>query len=257
VRESLATLHISNNIEIVSMADVSAGTGMGSSGSYLVALLLALHALKRDHLPRWALAEEACEIEIHLAAHPVGKQDQYVAAWGGLNSYTVACDGQVTVEPVRIPTYAQEDLTRCLLLFNTGQTRQSERILTQQKADTESGDTNVIESLHRTKELGYQIKDSLEAGDLARFGDLTDRHWQNKRKRSNQISNARIDRIYAIARENGALGGKLMGAGGGGFLILLAPHEAVRRVREAVSNEGLRHVPFSFEMDGAKVLLDV
>ena len=256
VRASLKSLQLDRNIEIASMADVPAGTGLGSSGSYLAALLVALHTLKRDHVPKWELAEQACHIEIDLAGHPVGKQDQYVAVWGGLNCYEVGCDGDVTVTALKIPTYALEDLERCALLFNTGKTRASDLILSQQKRDTDGGKTSVVDSLHRTKELGLSIRESLEHGDLVGFGRLLHEHWINKKTRSPQISDERIDRIYAIAREKGALGGKLMGAGGGGFLMLLAEHDSVRRVSEAVLAEGVRQMPFKFDLEGAKTLLD-
>jgi D-glycero-alpha-D-manno-heptose-7-phosphate kinase len=256
VRASLNELKLDRNIEITSMADVPAGTGMGSSGSYLVALLVALHTLKRDHQPKWELAEQACHIEIDLAGHPVGKQDQYVAAWGGLNCYEVDVNGAVTVTALKVPTYALEDLERCVLLFNMGQTRKSDLILSQQKSDTENGNASVLDSLHRTKELGAAIKESLEQGDLATFGRLLHEHWINKKSRSAQISDGGVDRIYDLARVNGALGGKLMGAGGGGFLMLLADHTKVRRVREAVAAEGIRQVPFKFDLEGAKTLLN-
>jgi D-glycero-alpha-D-manno-heptose-7-phosphate kinase len=256
VRASLQELGLTNNLEIASMADVPAGTGMGSSGSYLVALLMALHTLKRDHQPKWELAEEACRVEIDLAGHSVGKQDQYVAVWGGMNSYEVECNGDVTVRALKIPSYALEDLEHCLLLFNTGDTRRSDHILSQQRKDTEAGNNAVVDSLHRTKELGIRIKESLEAGDLVSFGRLLDEHWQNKKKRSTQISDPRIDRIYQVARESGALGGKLMGAGGGGFLMLLADNGNQRRVREVVAAEGIRQMPFKFDLEGAKTLLD-
>jgi D-glycero-alpha-D-manno-heptose-7-phosphate kinase len=143
-----------------------------------------------------------------------------------------------------------------VLLFNTGGTRKSELILSQQKMDTELGNTAVVDSLHRTKELGRQIKDTLEEGDLAGFGHLLHDHWIAKQARSSQISDNRINRIYELARENGALGGKLMGAGGGGFLMLLADHSSVRRVREVVAAEGIRQMPFTFDLEGAKTLLD-
>jgi D-glycero-alpha-D-manno-heptose-7-phosphate kinase len=256
VRASLQELGLTHNLEIASMADVPAGTGMGSSGSYLVALLMALHTLKRDHQPKWELAEQACRVEIDLAGHSVGKQDQYVATWGGLNSYEVDCNGDVTVTALKIPSYALEDLEHCLLLFNTGDTRTSDLILSQQKRDTESGNPAVLESLHKTKQLGMAIKESLEAGDLVKFGRLLHEHWLNKKTRSTQISDARIDRIYDVARTNGALGGKLVGAGGGGFLMILSDNGNTRRVREAVSAEGLRDMPFRFDLEGAKTLLD-
>jgi D-glycero-alpha-D-manno-heptose-7-phosphate kinase len=257
VRASLGELQLTNNIEITSMADVPAGTGMGSSGSYLVALLVALHTLKRDHQPKWDLAEEACRIEIDLAGHPVGKQDQYVAVWGGLNRYDISCEGEVTVTELKVPAFALEDLERCILLFNTGQTRNSELILSHQKSDTESKNAVVIESLHRTKEIGFAIEEVLQAGDLVAFGRLLHEHWENKKSRSPQITDERIDRIYGLARENGALGGKLMGAGGGGFLMVLADNGSLRRIREAVAAEGLREMPFRFDLEGAKTLLDV
>jgi D-glycero-alpha-D-manno-heptose-7-phosphate kinase len=256
VRASLNELQLDRNIEITSMADVPAGTGMGSSGSYLVALLVALHTLKRDHQPKWELAEQACHIEIDLAGHPVGKQDQYVAVWGGLNCYEVGSDGDVTVTALKVPTYAVEDLERCVLLFNTGQTRKTDHILSQQKRDTDGGVGTVVDSLHRTKELGMAIRDSLEDGDLVTFGDLLHKHWVNKKTRSPQISDERINRIYEVARDSGALGGKLMGAGGGGFLMLLAEPNSVRRVRDAVVAEGVRQMPFKFDLEGAKTLLD-
>jgi D-glycero-alpha-D-manno-heptose-7-phosphate kinase len=219
-------------------------------------LLLALHTLKRDHLPKWELAEQACHIEIDLAGHPVGKQDQYVAVWGGLNCFEVNCNGDVTVTALKIPSYALEDLERSLILFNTGDTRMSEVILSQQKKDTEGGQQAVVESLHRTKELGMAIKESLESGDLVAFGHQLHEHWVNKKARSSQISDNRIDRIYDLARENGALGGKVIGAGGGGFLMVLAENGNQRRVREAISAEGLRQMPFTFDLEGAKTLLD-
>ena len=257
VREALAVLEIESNVEIASMADVPAGTGMGSSGSYLVALLTALHALKRDHVARWALAEEACTIEIDRAGHPVGKQDQYVAAWGGLNCYEIDNSGEVRVTPLKVPAYAQEDLERCLLLYNLGLTRESSRILSQQNDDTVHGDRNVLKSLHRTKELGYEVRVALEAGDLVRFGGLMHEHWINKKKRSNNISTARIDEIYDRAMAAGAVGGKVVGAGGGGFLMLLVPDKLVRNVRQTMEETGLRLMTFTFDLEGAKVLLNV
>ncbi len=257
VREALETICLTRNLEITSMADVPAGTGMGSSGSYLVALLAALHCLKRDSTPRTALAEEACYIEIELARHPVGKQDQYVAACGGVNSYEIDSAGRVTMTPLDIPQYMVEELESSLCLFYTGQTRLSDQILSQQNSDTECGNAAVIDSLHRTKELGYRIKEALERGDLSGFGTLLDEHWQNKKARSRQISDGRIDRAYATARSNGALGGKLIGAGGGGFLLLLAEKRCQRHLRAVMQDEGFRYMPTAFDMEGAKVLVDI
>jgi D-glycero-alpha-D-manno-heptose-7-phosphate kinase len=257
VRETLDTLSLTSNLEITSMADVPAGTGLGSSGSYLVALLAALRCLKRDQKPRQAVAEEACHIEVDLAGHPVGKQDQYVAACGGINCYSIDRTGVVSVTPLGIPPYAVEDLEASMLLFYTGQTRMSDMILSQQKSDTENGNRSVIDNLHRTKELGYQIRDALEAGDLVRFGMLLDQHWQNKKARSQEISDCRIDKAYELAMVNGALGGKLIGAGGGGFLLLLVEQPCQRGVRMVMDGEGFRYLPTAFDMEGAKVLVDI
>lgn len=257
VRAALNCLQLTRNLEIASMADVPAGTGLGSSGSYLVALLLGLHALKRDHQSRGDLAEEACKIEIDLAAHPVGKQDQYAAAFGGINCYEINTTGEVTISPLRVPSYAQEDLERSLLLYYTGRSRESDRILAEQRVGTERDDRHILDSLHRTKELGLEIKTALEAGDLVNFGKLLHQHWLNKKSRSERISDDRIDRIYQAAREQGALGGKIMGAGGGGFLLLLCQDGAVRRVRDTVTGLGLRQMGFAFDLEGGKVLLDV
>lgn len=258
VRNALKLLEIDGSLEISSMADVPAGTGMGSSGSYLAALLRGLHALTGTHRSAWELAEEACHIEMDMAGHPVGKQDQYVAAWGGLNCYDIARDGTVSVTPLRIPSYTREDLEDASLLFYVGITRASATILSQQVADTTSGNSAVVESLHRTKDLGYRIKDALEDGDLVKFGGLLDEHWQNKKKRSSKISEPRIDRAYDRACELGALGGKVLGAGGGGFLYLLCPdgNGTKRRIREALTEEGMRYMPFTFDYEGAKVLLN-
>lgn len=258
VRNALKLLSLGGSLEISSMADVPAGTGMGSSGSYLAALLRSLHALNGTHRSPWELAEEACHIEMDLAGHPVGKQDQYVASWGGLNCYEIDTDGKVTVSPLRVPTYAREDLEAYSLLFYMGVTRASATILSKQVEDTSVGKAAVIDSLHKTKEIGFRVRDAIEQGDLVRFGALLDEHWQNKKRRSDKISDARIDRAYDKARALGALGGKVLGAGGGGFLMVLCSDQngTRREIREAMAEEGMRYVPFTFDYDGAKVLLN-
>jgi D-glycero-alpha-D-manno-heptose-7-phosphate kinase len=256
VRESLKMLCLGPSLEIGSMADVPAGTGMGTSGSYLVALLLGLHSLKRDIVPTWQIAEEACHVEIDLVGHPVGKQDQYIAAFGGLTCFEVERNGRVHVSPLRVPGQCVEDLRSNTLLFYTGQTRRSLDILEDQKQDTATGKQSVVDSLHVTKQIGYEIKDALEDGDLVRYGKLLHRHWLNKKRRSAKISDASVDRCYDVARSKGALGGKVMGAGGGGFLMLFTTPEAKQSVREAMAAEGLREMPFDFDLDGAKVLVN-
>ncbi len=256
VRESLRWRGVDGGLEIASMADVPSGTGMGSSGSYLVSLLTALHALKREHIPTRQLAEEACTIEIELAGQPVGKHDQYLATFGGIICLDIETDGQVTVSPLHVSPYTLEELRNSTLLFYTGIVRRSFDILNAQKKDTERGDNGVVESLHRTKELGLEIKKALESGDLNRFGELLDIHWQNKKKRSRKISDPRIDRWYELAKQNGALGGKLMGAGGGGFFMFFCPNSHKTQLREVMAGEGLREMSYDFDLEGAKVLVN-
>jgi len=258
VKPALKFLQLNGGIEIVSMADVPDGTGLGSSGSYLVALLAALYELKREKVSSHTLAEQASHIEIDLAGHPVGKHDQHLAASGGITCLDIQPDGEVRVSPLNISIGAIEELRNQVLLFFTGISRFSRVILDEQKRDTERGDSTVIDSLHRTKELGYKVKESLEQGDLERFAMLLDQHWQNKKRRSKQISDQHIDRWYEIAKENGALGGKLIGAGGGGFLMILSPPgPAKQAIRSAMAAEGLREIPFDFDFEGVKVVLNL
>lgn len=256
VRPALKTLHLNGSLEIVSMADVPGGTGLGSSGTYLVALLAALYELKREKVPTQALAEMACHIEMDLAGHPVGKHDHYLAAFGGMTCLEIEKDGRVHVSPLDISITATEDFRNNVLLFYTGATRSSGDILDQQKTDTEKGASAVVDSLHRTKELGYIIKEALERGDLERFGRLLDEHWQNKKRRSSKISDPRIDHCYEIARANGALGGKIMGAGGGGFFMFFCPNAHKRAIRKAMTEAGLREMAYDFDFEGAKVLVN-
>jgi D-glycero-alpha-D-manno-heptose-7-phosphate kinase len=256
VREAMRLVGVERGVEIVSMADIPAGTGMGSSGSFLIALLRALHALRRDQVSPYQLAEEACHIEIDVLGNPVGKQDQYAAAFGGVMSFEISPAGQVIAAPMSITAHGLDELRSGLLLFYTGIQRRSHDILEDQRADTVRLRAEVVESLHRTKELGYETKAALEQDDLARFGEILDAHWHSKKRRSEKISDAQIDRWYEKARTHGTLGGKLVGAGGGGFFLFYCPAEAKGRVRRAMTEEGLREMPFDFDFEGAKVLVD-
>jgi D-glycero-alpha-D-manno-heptose-7-phosphate kinase len=256
VRPALKVLNLNGSLEIVSMADIPAGTGLGSSGTYLVALLTALYELKREKVPTQALAEMACHIEMNLAGHPVGKHDHYLAAFGGITCLDIQADGRVHVSPLDISITTVEEFRNRVLLFYTGVTRSSSDILEAQKQDTQRGDPTVVDSLHRTKELGYRIKEALEQGDLERFGLLLDEHWQNKKRRSGKISAPSIDGWYEMAKENGALGGKIMGAGGGGFFMFYCPNNHKARLRQAMTAAGLREMPYDFDFEGAKVLVD-
>ena len=256
VRPALKLLNLGGSLEIASMADVPAGTGLGSSGTYLVALLTALYELKRERIPTQALAEQACHIEMDIAGHPAGKHDPYLAAFGGFTCLDIDADGCVKVSPLNISITAVEEFRSNVLLFYTGLTRSSSEILGDQRQDTQRGDREVVESLHRTKELGYQIKEALEQGDLERFGLLLDEHWQNKKRRSNKISDSKIDRWYEMVKACGGLGGKIMGAGGGGFFMFFCPNHSKSRIRKTLTESGLREMPYDFDFEGAKVLVN-
>jgi len=256
VRPALQLLNLNGSLEIVSMADVPAGTGLGSSGTYLVALLTAMYELKRERVPIQALAEQACHVEMDLANHPVGKHDHYLAAFGGITCLDIDSEGGVRVTPLNISISTVEEFRNNVLLFYTGLTRSSSAILKAQEQKTKDRDSAVVDSLHRTKELGYQIKQALEQGDLEQFGLLLDEHWQNKKRRSEQISDPKIDRCYEIAKQNGALGGKIMGAGGGGFFMFCTRNGQKAKLRKALTAEGLREMPYDFDFEGTKVLVN-
>lgn len=256
VRPALKLLDYQDSIEIVSMADIPAGTGLGSSGTYLVTLLTALYEMKRERVPIQAIAEQACHIEMDLAGHPVGKHDHYLAAFGGITVLDIEKDGRVTVTPLDISIDTVEEFKNSILIFYTGILRSSGDILESQRQDTKKKNKNVVDSLHRTKELGYRIKLALESSDLDAFGHMLHEHWENKKRRSGQISNPNIDRWYQLARENGALGGKIMGAGGGGFFMFYCPNEKKLAVRKALTEDGLRELPYDFDFEGTKVLVN-
>jgi len=257
VRPTLKCLNVGGNLEIASMADVPAGTGLGSSGSYVVALLTALHALKRETVPTQALAEQACDIEMNKASHPVGKHDHYLAAFGGITTLEIEKNGRVHVSPLNLSMATMEDFSTNVLLFYTGITRSSTEILEEQKTCSENGDSSMVDTLHRTKDLGYRIKEALEQGNLDQFGQLLHEHWQNKKKRSTKISGDRIDEWYRIALENGAQGGKIMGAGGGGFFMFYCPNSHKPGLRKALTEAGLREMRYNFDFEGAKVLVNL
>jgi D-glycero-alpha-D-manno-heptose-7-phosphate kinase len=236
-------------LEIQSIADVPAGTGMGSSGSFTVALLKALAQGQYLATTPSLLAEQACQIEIEFLHEPVGKQDQYVAAHGGICAYTFHCDGTVSVDPLKLSMTTIEQLRNQMLLFFTGETRSASQLLTDQDTRSKEGEKSMIESLNRTKEMGYQSRVLLEAGDLRAYALLMNEHWLNKRKRSTDIANENIDSLYATALKNGAVGGKLIGAGGGGFLLFYS--EVPEQTRAAMAEAGAIELPFDFEFTGA------
>jgi D-glycero-alpha-D-manno-heptose-7-phosphate kinase len=254
IREALRELAFRTpQVEITTLADIPAGTGLGSSGSFTTALLKALYAHRRRLLHPSELAELACEIEINRLCEPVGKQDQYIAAYGGVTCLTFNPDGSVNAEPLRIGMDALFNLEDNLLLFFTGFSRTAGSILADQKKRSETHDASMIQNLHQVKELGFRSRDALARGDVAGFGTLMDEQWAQKKRRSGGMSNPQIDEWYELARKSGALGGKLVGAGGGGFLLFYS--EDHRRLRAAMANAGLEEVRFRFDFEGTKVLL--
>ena len=254
IREALRELGFRTpQIEITTLADIPAGTGLGSSGSFTTALLKALYAHRRRLLHPSELAELACDIEINRLGEPVGKQDQYIAAYGGLTCFTFNRDGSVQAEPLRMPVDALFNLEDNLLLFFTGFSRSAGSILADQKKRSETNDAAMIRNLHDVKELGLRSRDALMKGDVPGFGALMDEQWAQKKRRSGGMSNPQIDEWYELARKSGALGGKLVGAGGGGFLLFYS--EDHRRLRAAMANAGLEEVRFRFDFEGTKVLL--
>jgi D-glycero-alpha-D-manno-heptose-7-phosphate kinase len=252
VREVLAAHDIGPSVEIVSMADIPAGTGLGSSGAFTVGLLHAVYAFRRNHVTPGDLADEACTIEIDRLHRPVGKQDQYVAAFGGIKCYDFTPGGQVAVSPLAISADTMYDLEEHLLMFFTGYSRGADQVLVEQKARSESGDPQMIDNLHYVKELGLRARAALEQGDTGGFAGIMHEHWEHKKKRSSSMSNDRIDNWYQRGRQAGALGGKLVGAGAGGFLLFYTRDP--RALRQAMASEQLSEVRFTFDHDGSTVL---
>lgn len=253
IRESLRLLGIDGRfLEITSMADIPAGTGLGSSGSFTTALLKALHTFKKNVVPPQELAEQACHIEIDRLGEPIGKQDQYIAAFGGLTCFHFRPDGEVKVCPLQIDTETLYNLEDNLLLFFTGYSRSASSILKEQDEKSKKSEKSMIENLHFVKKLGFESKDALEAGNLRHFAEIMHVHWEHKKQRSGGMSNGQIDQWYDRARANGAIGGKLIGAGGGGFLMFYT--EEKTRLRHAMTESGLREVRFRFDYEGTKVV---
>jgi D-glycero-alpha-D-manno-heptose-7-phosphate kinase len=254
IREALQELDFKTpQVEITTLADIPAGTGLGSSGSFTTALLKALYAHRRRPLHPSELAALACDIEINRLGEPVGKQDQYIAAYGGVTCFTFHPGGEVEAEPLKLPVDALFNLEDNLLLFFTGFSRSAGQILEDQRSRSERGDAAMFSNLHEVKALGLGARDALRRGDVGAFGALMDEQWAQKRRRSAAMTNPQIDEWYELGRRNGALGGKLVGAGGGGFLLFYS--EDHRRLRSAMAGAGLEEVRFRFDFEGTKVLL--
>lgn len=254
IREVIKMLEFRTpQIEISALADIPAGTGLGSSGSFTTALLKGLHAHRRRLLHPQELAELACEIEIDRLGEPIGKQDQYIAAYGGVTCFTFNPDDTVDARPLGLTMESVHDLEDNLLLFFTGYLRRAGSILEDQQVRTEQSDVEMLNNLHYVKDLGLRSQQALEGGDTTRFGELMHEHWEHKKRRFGGMSNPKIDEWYDLARANGAIGGKLVGAGGGGFLLFYSENR--RRLREAMSKAGLQEVRFRFDFEGTKVVL--
>ena len=251
VREAFAMMGITElQHEITTLADIPAGTGLGSSGSFTTALLKALFSFERRLLLPGDLARLACELEIERLGRPVGKQDQYIAAYGGITCFEFDKDGGVRAEPLAMPQSTLHELEDHLLLFFTGFSRSASEILKDQDQRTKQADASMVANLDYVKELGRRSRAALEQGKPALFGEIMHEHWEGKRKRSSGMSNPKIDEWYELGRNAGAIGGKLVGAGGGGFLMFYAPEP--NRVRQAMAGAGLEEVRFRFDFDGTR-----
>jgi D-glycero-alpha-D-manno-heptose-7-phosphate kinase len=256
VREALRFFHIPTGVEIVSIADIPAGTGLGSSSCYLVGLLNGLHNLVQDPTGPYQLADEACHIELDVLEKPIGKQDQYMAAFGGLTALDIDRNGEVKVTRLSISAETLEALESNLLLFYTHGTRDASIILDRQDKAAKNGDIQVLQSLKQIKEIGLEIRDAIVKGNLRYFGELMDLHWQSKKRLSKHVTSSQIDEWYELAKQNGAIGGKISGAGGGGFLALYC-EEGKPRLRDAMRKAGLRELSFRLEFEGSKVIFNI
>ena len=253
VREALKLTGVTDpHLELTSMADIPGGTGLGSSGSFTTALLKALHTSKKSLVSPAELAEQACDIELNKLGEPIGKQYQYIAAVGGITAFTFHKDGRVEYRPARISEETLFNLEDNLLLFFTGYSRSASAILKDQNEKSKANDQAMLDNMHFTKELGYKSLECLETGNLDEFARLMDVHWQRKKIRSAGMSNPVINDWYDHAMSNGALGGKLIGAGGGGFLMFYAGDK--KKLRHAMREKGLQEVRFRFDFEGTKVV---
>lgn len=258
VRESLRMLDVGRGIEIMSMADLPAESGLGSSGSFAVGLLNALHTYKKQWRSPQDLAEEAFHIEAEILKEPVGKQDQYIAAFGGIISMDIATDGKVTVKQYQFGPDVMDKFESNCMYFHTGIRRRSSAVLTHQSKSVSKNDAVVVDSMHQIKEIGKQCIAKLETGDVDWFGESLHMHWQIKKRISSNMSDPKIDAWYEIARKNGALGGKIIGAGGGGFLMVYCPDSRDRsRMRTAMKEEGLNEVRFRIDNEGTKPIANI
>ncbi|HEY9868531.1 MAG TPA: hypothetical protein V6D08_05150 [Candidatus Obscuribacterales bacterium] len=256
-RETFKFLGIERGVEAVSVADMPANAGLGSSSSFTVALLNALHAYKREYFSPRQLSEEACHIELDLLKQPIGKQDQYMAAFGGLTCLSFDKSGEVLVEPLQLPEDLIADLQYRLVMLYSGKERNAADILIEQDRKTRELDPQVTDALHKIKEIGLETRRQLERGKIDALGELMDEHWKVKKKLSSAVSDAMIDEHYERAKHHGAIGGKIMGAGGGGFFLFYVDPARKRDLIDAMTAAGLKHVHFDFDFQGTKIIFNV
>ena len=242
-----------NKIEITTLTDIPAKTGLGSSGSFTTALIKAIHCFNQKMIGRRELAEKACDIEINKLNLPSGKQDQYISVYGGITEFNINRKGLVKAKNLKIKKDTILELEDNLLLFFTGFSRNSSLILNEQNKKTLKNDKQIIENLDYVKSLGYEIKKTLINGKINDFGKLMHEHWKYKLKRSKNMSNNFINDTYELALKNGANGGKLIGAGGGGFILFQT--NTPNRLRKALLNKKLTEVRFKFDFEGVKQIL--
>lgn len=255
-KATLSLMQVGPNIELVSVADIPAGTGLGSSGSFTTALLKVLHVHKKNKnviVTPHELAEQACHIEMDILKEPVGKQDQYIAAYGGVTCFDIDKSGYVKASPAQLTQQTLFSLEDNLVMFFTGYARASSLLLKEQDQKVRNKIQKCWNNLHYVKDLGIRIKDALESGQLSQFGELMHEHWLHKKKRSKSMSNSVIDDYYEMARKNGAIGGKLVGAGGGGFLLFYTENK--RRLREKMNELGLQELRFRFDFEGTRIIV--
>lgn len=254
IREAFGLVGLGGQyLEIASMADIPAGTGLGSSGSFTTALLKALHTFKKNLVQPEELAEQACHIEIDKLGEPIGKQDQYIAAFGGITCFRFNKSGKVEAWPLAVSDETRHNLEDGLVMFFTGYSRKTSSILKEQDDKTKKDDSEMILNLHGVKELGLRSKEAIEKGNLRLFAALMHEHWIRKKRRSGAMSNPEIDDWYRLAMEHGALGGKVVGAGGGGFLMFYT--EDKTRLRRVMLEAGLKELRFRFDFEGTKVIV--
>jgi D-glycero-alpha-D-manno-heptose-7-phosphate kinase len=253
-RAALQATGLSKGLELHSLADVPANTGLGSSSTFTVALLNGLHAFKREFVPAEQLAREACHLEIDILKEPIGKQDQYIAAYGGISAMNFHPDGSVDVERLPIREEVIDELESNLVIYYSGIERAASTVLKEQARTIVENKDAAVQRMHRIKELGYETKLVLLSGQIDKYGEMLHEHWTNKRKLASNMADSVIDEHYEAARKAGAIGGKLMGAGGGGFFMFYVRAAERRRVHDALTARGLRPMRFRFDFDGARIM---